>query len=231
MLDYQAICEAWCHCFREPEKYLGAGFPRALISASDFTDYLRVSPEAVAQADGEADFDFVYAGGTEDWKRQRKGWGLAGQCIPAICRELHLRALVIGTPAPDFPPNPSVTFVKALDWWGLLARLYRARFLFVPNTLDASPRLLTEALCLNVPVVVNREILGGWKYVNRFTGVFFSGERDVVAAVRTCLNRALSPRHWFRANYGPYLSGSRLLRLLRAVDPGISENSHLVLDA
>jgi hypothetical protein len=29
--------------------------------------------------------------------------------------------------------------------------------------LDASPALLTEALCLDVPVVVNHRILGGWR--------------------------------------------------------------------
>src|SRR5574337_1214611 len=37
-LDYEAICEAWCHCFREPRCFFQSDAPRALISASDFCD-------------------------------------------------------------------------------------------------------------------------------------------------------------------------------------------------
>jgi hypothetical protein len=123
-----------------------------------------------------------------------------------------------------------VLFSAPLAWEQLLARLSRARFLFVPNVFDASPRLLTEALCLNVPLIVNYNILGGWKYVNRFTGAFFESERDVLPAVSACMERALSPRNWFQANYGPYLAGQRLLRLLKEVDPQINESSHVCLD-
>src|SRR5262245_59400946 len=39
-LDYQTICEVWCHCFRNPDQFLQPSLPRALISASDFTDYM-----------------------------------------------------------------------------------------------------------------------------------------------------------------------------------------------
>lgn len=122
-----------------------------------------------------------------------------------------------------------MTFSPRLQWLEFLARLAHARFLFVPNVLDASPRVLTEALCLDIPVVVNRRILGGWKYVNVFTGVFFDGEDDVVAAVRRCLAAPISPRRWFQAHHGPYHAGRRLLALLRSLDPTITERSHLGL--
>jgi hypothetical protein len=231
-LDYESICEVWCHCFREPGKYLRTDLPRALISASDFTDYMRVSPEVFGAPAHiqEKDVEFVYVGACEDWKREAKNWTLAGQCISRLCQDLGLRAFVVGAPNPQFPAHPEIAFSAPLAWDHLLARLSRARFLFVPNMLDASPRLLAEALCLNVPVVVNSNILGGWKYVNRFTGVFFDSEHDVTSSVRDCLQQALSPRDWFRANYGPYLAGQRLLQLLRIVDSEISESSHLCLD-
>ncbi len=29
-------CEAWAHCFRDPDRYLPPGTPRMLISGSDF---------------------------------------------------------------------------------------------------------------------------------------------------------------------------------------------------
>jgi hypothetical protein len=229
-LDYEAVCEVWCHCFREPDKYLRTDIPRACISASDFTDYMRVSPEAFGVPKYNEDTEFIYAGAREGWKREAKNWMLAGQCVSRLCRDLGLRAFVVGTPDSQFPARSEIFFSVPLPWTQFLTRLSRARFLFVPNVLDASPRLLAEALCLNVPLVVNSSILGGWKYVNRFTGVFFDNEQDVVSAVSDRLQQTFSPRDWFRANYGPYLAGQRLLRLLKTVDSEISETSHLCLD-
>ncbi len=71
-----------------------------------------------------------------------------------------------------------------------------------PNVHDASPRVLVEALSLNVPILVNRHILGGWKYVNGQTGAFFDNEENVVqmfSEIRAKQDRAeLRPRQWFR---------------------------------
>jgi hypothetical protein len=89
---------------------------------------------------------------------------------------------------------------------------------------------MAEALCLNVPIVVYRGILGGWKYVNGFTGTFFEGEHDVTSAVRNLNCSRLAPRAWFRANYGPYRAGKKLLSLVRAAHPTLREESHLRLD-
>jgi hypothetical protein len=224
-LDYDSLCEVWCHCFRNPASFLPANVPRALISMSDFTDYYWIAPHRIVPA--AAKVDFLYVGAMDDWKRVVKGWSLAACCVPRICQELDLHCLVIGAPAGDFESQPGITFSAELPWTHLLARLAAARFLFVPNMLDPSPRLIAEALCLNAPVVMNREILGGWKYVNRFTGTFFDGEHDVVRAVRACLTQAIAPRAWFSANYGPYLSGQRLVRLLRTVDPAIARHDSL----
>ena len=48
--------------------------------------------------------------------------------------------------------------------------------------MDASPRILTESLCVNIPVLVNLNIIGGWKYVNSETGEFFRDETDLEEA-------------------------------------------------
>ena len=88
---------------------------------------------------------------------------------------------------------------------------------FFPNVLDASPVFLTEALCLDVPVVVNRRILGGWKYVRPDTGRFFTSENDVTAAVAACLSESFAPRSWFRAVHGPGNAASRLASFLGQV--------------
>lgn len=63
-------------------------------------------------------------------------------------------------------------------------------------------RVIVEALCLNIPVVVNKHILGGWKYVNQYTGEFFSDSSDVVdafARLRSPERAAeLFPREWYK---------------------------------
>lgn len=224
--DYAALCEAWCHCFRDPDSYLPSHLPRALISLSDFTDPRRVSPGAIRAAVSRV-YDFVYAGAAEPWKQEAKNWSLAEQCLPLLCRDLGLVGLAVGAPPCDPGLSPWLTVAPALPWAEFLAHLAGARFLFVPNARDPSPRVLAEALCLDVPVVVNRHILGGWKYVNAFTGAFFESATDVVAAVRKCLDRPHAARAWFSANHGPYRAGTRLLHLLGTVDPDLPERSHL----
>jgi hypothetical protein len=100
-----------------------------------------------------------------------------------------------------------------------LATLARSRCLFVPNVLDPSPRVIAEALCLDVPVVVNRAILGGHRYVTPVTGVGFTGVDDVAAAVSDCLDGSFAPREWFRANAGPGWAAERLMTLLSKILP------------
>ena len=62
-------------------------------------------------------------------------------------------------------------------------------------------RVVTEAMSLNIPVVMNYHILGGWKYINEETGEFFHDSRDVVDAFKRLRDpeRAakLRPRQWF----------------------------------
>ena len=51
-------------------------------------------------------------------------------------------------------------------------------------------RVVVEALCLGLPVVMNRNILGGWKYVNERTGKFFTDASDVVSAYQALQARS-----------------------------------------
>jgi hypothetical protein len=227
-LDYLSLCEAWCHCFREADAAFPETVPRISLSLSDFTDGRRVSPERAASVPGPT-YDLVYVCANEPWKRAAKNWDLAQRCIPVLCAELGLRALIVCAPPDAAICGRSVTAAPALPWDLLLGYIARARFLFVPNAADASPRVLAEALCLDRPILVHRNILGGWHYVNAFTGAFFGGVEDVVAAARKCLAVTGSPRRWFRANHGPELAGARLLALVRALDPGLRESSRLAL--
>lgn len=225
-IDYWSLCEAWCHPFREPDDFLPPGVPRVLLSASDFTDPVRVREQARCGGRGPR-VDYVYVGHAEGWKCHAKGWELALRCLPVLHGALRLHGMHVGAPAVT---APGVRTEAHLPWPQLMACLAQARFLFAPNGLDASPRILAEALCLDVPVVVNRRILGGWKYVTARTGVFFDDEGDVGPAVTACLHRRWPTAAWFRTHHGPYLAGRRLLTLLRGLDPGLTERSHLQLE-
>ena len=141
-LDYEMMCDAWCHCFPDPDRFLPATLPRALISVSDFTDYRQISPERVAPSASSKRFDVIYVGATDAWKRDAKNWPLAARIVPRLCRELDLRALVIGSPAGEFQPSAGVSFSPLLPWPVLLAHLARARFLFVPNVTHRRASLL-----------------------------------------------------------------------------------------
>lgn len=229
-LDYEAVCEAWCHCFREPHRYLRQAAPRALLSASDFTDWTWIE-RAAASAGPVERYEIIYVGAVESWQQDPKNWAQAARCLPRLCRALRVRAAVIGEPDPTFPPQTAITFHRRLPWRSLLALMARADLLFVPNETDPSPRVIAEALCLNLPVLVNRTILGGWKYVNRYTGAFFDDEGNVVDMAAALLAAGNSACDWFRANFGPEVSGRRLTGLLQPLDLSIDRDAALRITA
>ena len=76
--------------------------------------------------------------------------------------------------------------------------------MFVPNIYDASPRVISEALIKNVPVLMNRSIVCGTKYINYETGELFTDENDLRYHLRRLLDKydSISPKLWWDKNYG-----------------------------
>jgi hypothetical protein len=54
----------------------------------------------------------------------------------------------------------------------------RCKFVIFPNTNDASPRTIPETLLRGKPILVNKNILGGWKYVKENNGQLFDCASD-----------------------------------------------------
>ena len=218
------VPEAWAHCFRSPEGLLPPGAPATFLPLSDFTDPSIVSPERLVSGTRHH-FDFVYVCQPGLASEHVKGWSLAQRCLPVLVDKLGLRGLLVGRPQlPELAERVragQVVVTGVLPWAELMRRLATSRFLFVPNGLDPSPRVIAEALLMGTPVLVNRHILGGWHQVNPFTGHFFESEVDVAAGARRCLTEWTSPRRWFAAHLGPLRSGERLAALLREVDPDL----------
>lgn len=79
----------------------------------------------------------------------------------------------------------------------------QARFQFLPQIHDASPRVAAQAMMHDLPLLMNAHISGGWKYVDdqctttpcpiqghveeQRTGEFFTGLDDFRDAVRNTI--------------------------------------------
>ena len=211
-------CEAWAHCFRDPDRYLPPGTPRMLISGSDFVNGGAARVAAGTGGWPGKRWDLVYSCLPTWLNELQKNWDLGKSCALRLA-DAGVRIVIAGRAGvPGIPRHPNIDCVPQLPWDSFMRVMASARAAFLPNWWDASPCLLTQALALDIPVLVNREILGGWKYVVPETGVFFDDESDVVDAFFTLLNSPVHPRDWLIANgYGQHATARRLAGELRAL--------------
>jgi len=225
MSMYEAM-DAWLHCSRDPAAVLPAGVPRALISESDFVMYDRDDGGGRLIPRGlQKKYDFLYVNNGGAWNDFNRNWTMAQECIRIMC-EMGLKVVTtrpsINEPAlKPYVDNGQITTLGFQPWRDFLQVLESSRALFTPCIHDASPRAVTEAMSLNVPVLMNTHITGGWKYINDKTGVFFTDEHDVQAAIERLrsaeFQAGLQPRQYIMENYGRYNSGLRLQAFLEIV--------------
>jgi len=223
-LDYESMVKTWLHCFRNPKKYLKSNIPKMLMSESDFIDPNKIKPDTSIKKK----YDFIYIcldeGQKHDstkcapgWQGYNRNWDLGKKCLEIMCGEFKLKGLIIGRTNCEItskcnkvleqkPFQPQSVFLKMLQ---------EAKFIFVPNISDASPRVVTQAMCYDMPVLMNKNILGGWKYINEHTGEFFNNEKDIAHSIRKLLSKKYTPRQWFIDNYGKEKSGRKLLSFLK----------------
>jgi hypothetical protein len=211
-------CEAWAHCFRDPDRYLPPGTPRMLVSGSDFVIPAKVIGAAWAGGRPAKRWDLVYSCPPSWLNELQKNWDLARSCIVRLA-EAGARIVIAGrSGVPGLPRHPNIDYLSVLPWTDFMRVTASSRVAFLPNCLDASPKVLPQALALDVPVLVNRQILGGWKYVAPESGAFFDDETDVVDAFFTLLDTPVHPHDWLLANgYGQDGAARRLAAELRAL--------------
>ena len=214
--EYLSLVDGWAHCFREPTDYLPHDVPRIRFSNSDNLNPDRVWGMAAQNGATKKKWDFIYSCMPEAANVVRKNWDLARRCALRFAERLGLRGLLVGVAGlADTPSHPLIEVRPQMKWAEFLHCIRRSRVAFFPNTWDPSPRLMAEALCLDVPVLVNREILGGWHYVCDATGRFFTDESDAVDAVLALRSNHVAPREWYVANHGTRNAGPRLAGFLR----------------
>ncbi len=225
MKMYQNMAEGWLHCFRNPCDYIPCNKPYALISESDFVNTEYLKPD-----DTPKEFDFVYNcpkvskdSGCNDWVSYNKNWELALKCLPILCEKFKLKGLLIGREGCELPEKskPYLTTTGWVDYEDVIKLYKKCKFLFLPNVRDASPRVITECMALDIPCLMNINIVGGWKYINTNgmnTGEFFTNETDLEQPLTKLLNNIkkniYNPRQFILDNYGPINSGIRLKEFL-----------------
>ena len=217
--NYMELCEAWLHCFRNPDQYITGTIPKTLISESDFTSE-KHQPDPMVKKE----YDFIYVCLKDNdkceagWQSYIRNWELAKKCLEIMCTKFKLKGLLVGRINCELPPSCHTGMVikDFMPQNEFFQQYKKCKFVFVPNRVDASPRILTEALCYNLPCLVNYDILGGWKYVTEETGEFFHNEEDFEASLRKLLNNLgkYTPSKYYRETYGKQTTGRQLRNFL-----------------
>lgn len=234
--DYMNLCFGWFHCFRDPENNcIKDSMPKALISESDF---IRVNNDYNENAEKEYDFIYICLKDNDNcdagWQSENRNWDLAKKCMNIMCSKYKLNGLLIGRINCEVPDSCHTLMEKTdfMDYHKFMKQYQRCRFIFVPNILDASPRVLTEALSLNLPCLVNTNIVGGWKYVNNQTGMLFNDENDFESVLDVFLKKfnTYTPRDYFLKNHGTHKEGKEIVEFIKKNLPNYKTELNIDLD-
>jgi len=192
--------DGWLYCTREPNFLLD--IPKLFYSESDTVFINNIIIKNINK-----EYDIIYnAGSTVNFHKYHKNWELAKKCFKEMLK-IDLKILIIGREKMDdiSEEHPNITLKTHLPYYEFLDHIEKSRIQFVPNISDASPRVISESLMKGVPIIVNENIVGGWKYVNEDTGSFFNNEEDINEKVSYVLkkvnNNEYKTREWYINTY------------------------------
>lgn len=220
---------SWLNMYRNPESIFPSNLPVIQMSHSDFSVLDIDYEDEVAQGKHNKSYDFIYymtntEGEVQNdctgWGSFAKNWPLAKQAMDIMCGEMDYTGVVMGIVdshgnSCDLPPSCSdkVLKVQYANYFESLNYMRQSKILLLPQVYDASPRVAVEAMSLNLPLLMNSEIVGGWKYINEQTGEFFRNDMSDFRSSLTKLMGNLStytPRSYVVNNYGRERSGREL---------------------
>jgi len=210
-----------------PDAYFDPHVKTILMSQSDFNlqgpmKFGRKQSTAVKK------YDFTFSGTDQDvhrncvgWSSFAKNWTFVLEALEVMCSdEFGLTGVLVATKdkqgmrACSIPEscNGKMLQTSFLDQNDFFNYLVQSKFAFVPQVYDASPRVTTQALSMNVPMLMNDNIVGGWKYLNQQTGEFFHDMSDFRQSLRRLLNSldTYTPLEYVKANYGNQNAGVKL---------------------
>lgn len=223
--DYAGKIRDWLCCFDNPDKYGFTKFNNTInISESDFYD-----AEDSVKLNVPKKYDVIYSCPDDDkktcpkdgWNAVNRNFELAKKCFAIMIRDFGLNVLVIGRTKCGLEDKygDKIKTVDFLPWDQFQQRLRESRILFVPNVADASPRVIAEAMTKNVPVLMNRQIMCGSKYVTEESGELFTDETDVADALKKIVGGKKNPRKWWQDKYSKKFSATRLCDFVKDAFP------------
>uniref|UniRef100_A0A7S3KYG5 Uncharacterized protein n=1 Tax=Amphora coffeiformis TaxID=265554 RepID=A0A7S3KYG5_9STRA len=223
--EYRGLFPGFLTMMPHPESYFAPHVKTILLSESDFN---LDGPLQFGQKFANAPklYDFTFSGTDQDvhnncvgWSSYAKNWTFTLEALKIMCSdEFNLKGVLVATKdksgkvACTIPKECQgkmiqTTFLGQDEFFTYLAK---SKFAFLPQVYDASPRVSTQALSMNVPLLMNDNIVGGWKYINQRTGEFFHDIHDFKQSLRRLLDRIdhYKPREyvtesWGNANVGP----------------------------
>ena len=233
--NYFELTRGWCSCFR-PEinlKYIKQGFPLANIAESDFANFEIHKPDPSVKKE----YDFIYIclkdgeKKTEDkdcpntWQGQIRRWDIAKKILDIMCTQYKLKGLLIGRIGCEIPQqcHQLMETTDFLQYNDFIKQYNKCKFMLNCSESDASPRVISENMCYDNPILVNKKILGGWQYVNDDTGAFFDPDnleefQQVLSQFLNKLNNnKFTPREWIINNYGKINSGKKLKSFVQSL--------------
>ena len=227
--DYFDLTRGWCTVFREElnQKWIKSGFPRVNVAESDFANYESHKPDPNVKKE----YDFIYIclkdndKCTDGWQSQIRRFDIAKKIIDVMCKKHKLKGLLIGRINCEIPPSchQLMELTDFMEYNKFIGNFNKCKFILTCSEADASPRTVTEAMCYDLPVLMNKKILGGWQYINDETGVFFdpdnldSFDSILESFLKKLNNKEYHPRDWFIKNYGKYNSGKKLKKFIESI--------------
>jgi len=227
--DFPKEIKNWLCCFNSPVDY---GFTQNnnLIDISESDSYDIDTSPAV-----EKKYDFIYVCLKDSDKCPLNGWNavnrnfkLAQSCLPVLINEFNLKGLIVGRIGCGLEElyGDKVEVTDFLEFGKLQEKMRQSKFLFLPNTYDASPRVIGECITKGLPVLMNKRILCGSKYITYDTGEFFNDEHDIRNSLNSLLGKMdkISPKNWWRNNYGTDATERKIRDFLNNNFPNILTN-------
>lgn len=234
--DYLKMVNAWLYCFRNiPDDLKNSGLPLLFMSEADLKNIDHYPYNETIQK--EYDFIYICLDDNEKcdpgWQSYNRNWEFAKKCLEIMCGDYNLKGLIVGRTNCEIPEKckDKIETIKFLPFFEFQDKLRQSKFIFVPNISDASPRVITEGLCYNLPALVNYNIIGGWhNIVSGETGELFTNEQDLRVALDKILNTKYNPREWFVRNKGRENSGAIVASFLVKHFPNINNKNVRYVD-
>jgi len=226
---YTGLFPGFLHMMHEDQakKYFPPEVKLLLMSQSDFSLPGPFKPM-------KKKWDFTLSGSDQDvwrdcvgWSSFAKNWSFVKEALEVMCSEFKMTGVLVATRAKSGDTKCSIP--KSCDGLMLQTRYLnqneffdyqrQSRFGFLPQIHDASPRVSSQALGNDIPILMNRNIMGGWKYVNDKTGEFFHDMSDFRDSLRRIMqgvkDQKYEPRKWVTQNYGDKIQGERLYKWIK----------------